>query len=79
MCGNGVRCFARFIAELENLQGRHRYGLVTVLSCVAICAYFLAGLQSSISIVLSARTRLKLTLRINISEMKVALYSWSWA
>jgi diaminopimelate epimerase len=24
MCGNGVRCFARFIAELENLQGTHR-------------------------------------------------------
>ncbi|GKV05764.1 hypothetical protein SLEP1_g17734 [Rubroshorea leprosula] len=25
MCGNGMRCFARFIAELENLKGRHRY------------------------------------------------------
>nr|DAD27837.1 TPA_asm: hypothetical protein HUJ06_029305 [Nelumbo nucifera] len=25
MCGNGVRCFARFIAELDNLQGRRRY------------------------------------------------------
>jgi len=24
MCGNGVRCFARFIAELENLQGTQR-------------------------------------------------------
>lgn len=24
MCGNGVRCFARFIAEVENLQGTHR-------------------------------------------------------
>ncbi|ONM01367.1 Diaminopimelate epimerase chloroplastic [Zea mays] len=24
MCGNGVRCFARFIGELENLQGTHR-------------------------------------------------------
>lgn len=29
MCGNGVRCFARFIAELENLQGRHRYGFIS--------------------------------------------------
>jgi len=27
MCGNGVRCFARFIAELENLQGTHRYDI----------------------------------------------------
>ncbi|XP_056860321.1 diaminopimelate epimerase, chloroplastic-like [Raphanus sativus] len=25
MCGNGVRCFAKFIAEIENLQGKHRY------------------------------------------------------
>ncbi|XP_023156857.1 diaminopimelate epimerase, chloroplastic [Zea mays] len=24
MCGNGVRCFARFIAEIENLQGTNR-------------------------------------------------------
>ncbi|KAK4432386.1 Type I inositol polyphosphate 5-phosphatase 8 [Sesamum alatum] len=24
MCGNGVRCFARFITELENLQGKQR-------------------------------------------------------
>ncbi|KAL3628566.1 hypothetical protein CASFOL_027612 [Castilleja foliolosa] len=24
MCGNGVRCFARFIAELENLNGKQR-------------------------------------------------------
>ncbi|KAL8492391.1 hypothetical protein ACS0TY_023835 [Phlomoides rotata] len=24
MCGNGVRCFARFIAELENLEGKQR-------------------------------------------------------
>ncbi|KAH0912008.1 hypothetical protein HID58_035329 [Brassica napus] len=27
MCGNGVRCFARFIAEIENLQGKNRYSL----------------------------------------------------
>ncbi|KAE8099458.1 hypothetical protein FH972_017439 [Carpinus fangiana] len=25
MCGNGVRCFARFIAELENLQGKQSF------------------------------------------------------
>lgn len=25
MCGNGVRCFARFIAEIENLHGKQRY------------------------------------------------------
>ncbi|KAG9147865.1 hypothetical protein Leryth_003466 [Lithospermum erythrorhizon] len=34
MCGNGVRCFARFIAELENLQGRHscfRYVLLGLI------------------------------------------------
>ena len=24
MCGNGVRCFARFIAELENLHGKRQ-------------------------------------------------------
>ncbi|KAK4783698.1 hypothetical protein SAY86_008072 [Trapa natans] len=29
MCGNGVRCFARFIAELENLQGKHRFTVHT--------------------------------------------------
>ncbi|KAG7033854.1 Diaminopimelate epimerase, chloroplastic, partial [Cucurbita argyrosperma subsp. argyrosperma] len=29
MCGNGVRCFARFIAELENLQGRHSFTIHT--------------------------------------------------
>ncbi|PKI60994.1 hypothetical protein CRG98_018624, partial [Punica granatum] len=29
MCGNGVRCFARFIAELENLQGRQRFTVHT--------------------------------------------------
>ncbi|XP_068330159.1 diaminopimelate epimerase, chloroplastic-like isoform X2 [Pyrus communis] len=29
MCGNGVRCFARFIAELENLQGRHSFKVHT--------------------------------------------------
>lgn len=29
MCGNGVRCFARFIAELENLQGRHSFTVHT--------------------------------------------------
>ncbi|KAG2284517.1 hypothetical protein Bca52824_055737 [Brassica carinata] len=25
MCGNEVRCFARFIAEIENLQGKHNF------------------------------------------------------
>ncbi|CAN6576405.1 unnamed protein product [Malus baccata var. baccata] len=29
MCGNGVRCFARFIAELENLQGKHSFKIHT--------------------------------------------------
>ncbi|GAA0161460.1 hypothetical protein LIER_17771 [Lithospermum erythrorhizon] len=29
MCGNGVRCFARFITELENLQGRQRFTIHT--------------------------------------------------
>ncbi|KAK9920729.1 hypothetical protein M0R45_029275 [Rubus argutus] len=29
MCGNGVRCFARFITELENLQGKQRFTLHT--------------------------------------------------
>ncbi|XP_043815240.1 diaminopimelate epimerase, chloroplastic isoform X2 [Manihot esculenta] len=29
MCGNGVRCFARFIAELENLQGKHSFTIHT--------------------------------------------------
>ncbi|XXG54834.1 hypothetical protein AAC387_Pa03g2617 [Persea americana] len=29
MCGNGVRCFARFIAELENLRGIHRFTVHT--------------------------------------------------
>ncbi|XWS43684.1 hypothetical protein CRYUN_Cryun16bG0124500 [Craigia yunnanensis] len=29
MCGNGVRCFARFIAELENLQGMHSFTVYT--------------------------------------------------
>ncbi|GAB2300507.1 hypothetical protein Dimus_034550 [Dionaea muscipula] len=29
MCGNGVRCFARFIAELENLHGRQRFTVHT--------------------------------------------------
>ncbi|KAJ4885252.1 hypothetical protein Rs2_35345 [Raphanus sativus] len=29
MCGNGVRCFARFIAELENLQGKHSFTMHT--------------------------------------------------
>lgn len=29
MCGNGVRCFARFIAELENLNGRHSFTIHT--------------------------------------------------
>ncbi|KAL0375177.1 UNVERIFIED_CONTAM: Kinesin-like protein KIN-5B [Sesamum radiatum] len=29
MCGNGVRCFARFIAELENLSGKHSFTVHT--------------------------------------------------
>ncbi|WOL04799.1 diaminopimelate epimerase, chloroplastic [Canna indica] len=29
MCGNGVRCFARFIAELENLSGTHSFKIHT--------------------------------------------------
>ncbi|KAL5740667.1 hypothetical protein ACOSP7_029549 [Xanthoceras sorbifolium] len=29
MCGNGVRCFARFIAELENLHGRQSFTVHT--------------------------------------------------
>ncbi|CAI0472575.1 unnamed protein product [Linum tenue] len=29
MCGNGVRCFARFIAELENLHGNHSFKVHT--------------------------------------------------
>ncbi|KAL5546291.1 hypothetical protein UlMin_005978 [Ulmus minor] len=29
MCGNGVRCFARFIVELENLQGKHSFTVHT--------------------------------------------------
>ncbi|KAJ3680834.1 hypothetical protein LUZ60_015323 [Juncus effusus] len=29
MCGNGVRCFAKFIAELENLEGTHSFTIHT--------------------------------------------------
>ncbi|KAK3226448.1 hypothetical protein Dsin_006310 [Dipteronia sinensis] len=29
MCGNGVRCFARFIAELESLHGNHSFTIHT--------------------------------------------------
>ncbi|KAL9257089.1 Diaminopimelate epimerase, chloroplastic-like protein [Drosera capensis] len=29
MCGNGVRCFARFVAELENLHGIQRFTVHT--------------------------------------------------
>ncbi|XP_057801438.1 diaminopimelate epimerase, chloroplastic-like isoform X2 [Salvia miltiorrhiza] len=29
MCGNGVRCFARFIAELENLHGNQSFNVHT--------------------------------------------------
>ncbi|XP_057512943.1 diaminopimelate epimerase, chloroplastic-like [Actinidia eriantha] len=29
MCGNGVRCFARFIAELDNLHGRQSFTIHT--------------------------------------------------
>ncbi|XVE96822.1 hypothetical protein REPUB_Repub02eG0256100 [Reevesia pubescens] len=43
MCGNGVRCFARFIAELENLQGKHRHGLLFpqnfILECRLVCFF----------------------------------------
>lgn len=36
MCGNGVRCFAKFVSQLENLHGRQRYVhfLVTPTYCV---------------------------------------------
>lgn len=39
MCGNGVRCFAKFVSQLENLQGRQRYAhfLVIFFSCLVIC------------------------------------------
>ncbi|KAJ8753961.1 hypothetical protein K2173_001859 [Erythroxylum novogranatense] len=29
MCGNGIRCFARFIAELKNLQGKQSFKVHT--------------------------------------------------
>ncbi|PIA38963.1 hypothetical protein AQUCO_02700266v1 [Aquilegia coerulea] len=29
MCGNGVRCFARFIAELDDLHGKHSFTVHT--------------------------------------------------
>lgn len=29
MCGNGVRCFAKFVAELENLQGKQSFTVHT--------------------------------------------------
>ncbi|XP_043695197.1 diaminopimelate epimerase, chloroplastic-like isoform X1 [Telopea speciosissima] len=29
MCGNGVRCFARFIAELDNIKGKHSFSVHT--------------------------------------------------
>ncbi|KAH0915281.1 hypothetical protein HID58_029727 [Brassica napus] len=29
MCGNEVRCFARFIAKIENLQGKHSFTIHT--------------------------------------------------
>ncbi|WOG91219.1 hypothetical protein DCAR_0310467 [Daucus carota subsp. sativus] len=29
MCGNGVRCFAKFIADLENLQGKQSFNVHT--------------------------------------------------
>ncbi|KAF5179935.1 Diaminopimelate epimerase, partial [Thalictrum thalictroides] len=29
MCGNGVRCFARFISELDDLQGKHSFTVHT--------------------------------------------------
>ncbi|XP_042476266.1 diaminopimelate epimerase, chloroplastic [Macadamia integrifolia] len=29
MCGNGVRCFARFIAELDNIKGKHSFTVHT--------------------------------------------------
>ncbi|KAE9585486.1 hypothetical protein Lal_00017832 [Lupinus albus] len=29
MCGNGVRCFAKFVSQLENLHGRHSFTVHT--------------------------------------------------
>ncbi|KAF5750972.1 hypothetical protein HS088_TW03G01313 [Tripterygium wilfordii] len=29
MCGNGVRCLAKFISELENFQGKQRFTFQT--------------------------------------------------
>ncbi|CAJ1896814.1 unnamed protein product [Sphenostylis stenocarpa] len=29
MCGNGVRCFAKFVSQLENLQGSHSFTVHT--------------------------------------------------
>lgn len=29
MCGNGVRCFAKFVSQLENLHGRHSFTIHT--------------------------------------------------
>ncbi|XP_073139904.1 uncharacterized protein [Henckelia pumila] len=34
MCGNGVRCFARFIAELENIHGRQSFTVHTGASLI---------------------------------------------
>ncbi|KAM7273487.1 hypothetical protein ACFE04_028151 [Oxalis oulophora] len=34
MCGNGVRCFARFVADLENLQGRQSFTVHTGASLI---------------------------------------------
>ncbi|XP_028556746.1 diaminopimelate epimerase, chloroplastic-like isoform X2 [Dendrobium catenatum] len=34
MCGNGVRCFARFIAELENLHGTQRSSTDDFGACI---------------------------------------------
>ncbi|KAF7818540.1 diaminopimelate epimerase, chloroplastic [Senna tora] len=29
MCGNGIRCFAKFVAQIENLHGRHSFNVHT--------------------------------------------------
>ena len=69
MCGNGVRCFARFIAELENLQGRHRY----IFCCFTIVLSFQACIPFQRSIALS-KHYLNLPFDINISKTNDLLY-----
>lgn len=43
MCGNGVRCFAKFIAELENLHGKQRYGFVAFSILVMYTVLLIVG------------------------------------